>query len=50
MWFDIAGELGRYVNARENRMILEKTLTKEQIYQAKTWALMCLETDYKDCD
>jgi len=48
MWFNIAAANGND-NARENRDIVAKKMTPEQIEKAQALAKECLRSKYKDC-
>lgn len=49
IWSNVAAANGIY-EAAEIREMVEDRMTKEQIAEAQTRALVCMETGYQDCD
>jgi hypothetical protein len=48
MWFNISGSIGFDLGS-ENRGIIEKRMTREQIAEAQALARRCMSSDYQDC-
>jgi TPR repeat protein len=49
MWTDLAAAQG-YKLAAQNRDMLAKKMTQQQIAEAKNLVIECLARDYKNCD
>jgi TPR repeat protein len=49
MWFNIASANGNAIG-RENRDIITKRMTREQIADAQARARVCMASGYQDCD
>ena len=48
MWFNIAGANGNEIGA-DNREIIAKEITSEDISKAQTMARICMNSNYKKC-
>ena len=48
MWFNIARAIGNEIGA-DNRAIIAKEITPEDISKAQTMARICMNSNYKQC-